>query len=112
MLRPIFDRSLSSPSKVYLCGTLESRVVAFGSLTVKENLWPEGHVGYIDELVVDSAHRGDGAGAAILNQLVSTARDLNCCKVELDCALFRTEAHQFYGQNGFSKRCYVFCKEF
>lgn len=111
-LHPIFDRALSSTSKVYLCGTSKKHIIAFGSLTVKENLWPKGHVGYIDELVVKDTHRGTGIGTAILDRLVVAARDLNCCKVELDCAFFRERAHTFYEQNGFYKRCYVFCKDF
>jgi glucosamine-phosphate N-acetyltransferase len=111
-LRPIFERALHSSSKVYLCCVLGNQIIGFGSLTIKENLWPKGHVGYIDELVVKDSHRGTAVGTAILDRLVTAAQELNCCKVELDCAFFRERAHEFYEKNGFYKRCYVFCKDF
>jgi hypothetical protein len=53
-LQTIFNEALVSDSKAYLCATDGKRVIGFGSLTIKNNLWPEGHLGYVDELVVDT----------------------------------------------------------
>lgn len=109
-LRPIFDRALVSPSKTYLCATDEKRVIGFGSFTVKENLWPEGHLGYVDELVVDTEYRSKGIGKQLLEQLIAVARQKDCCRIELDSAFYRKESHRFYKRNGFEKRAYVFSK--
>ena len=57
-LRPIFDRALASAVQNYVCATDEEKVIGFGSLTLKSNLWQAGLLGHIDELVVDATHRG------------------------------------------------------
>jgi glucosamine-phosphate N-acetyltransferase len=109
-LRIIFDSALVSDTKAYLCAIDGKCVIGFGSLTIKNNLWPEGHLGYIDELVVDSEYRNKGVGTQLLEQLVVLARQKGCCRIELDSAFYRKESHHFYEQHGFEKRAYVFSK--
>jgi len=110
VLRPIFNRALVSASKTYLCATDEKRVIGFGSFTVKDNLWPEGHLGYVDELIVDNEYRSKGIGKQLLEQLIVVARQKDCCRIELDSAFYRKESHRFYERNGFETRAYVFSK--
>jgi GNAT superfamily N-acetyltransferase len=109
-LRPIFNRALVSASKTYLCATNEKRVIGFGSFTVKDNLWPEGYLGYVDELVVDNEYRNKGIGKQLLEKLVTVARQKGCCRIELDSAFYRKKSHRFYRRNGFETRAYVFSK--
>ena len=109
-LRPIFDRALDSDSKTYLCATNGKRVIGFGSFTMKNNLWPEGPLGYVDELVVDSEFRSKGIGAQLLRRLVALARQKGCYRIELDSAFYRKESHRFYKRQGFKRRAYVFSK--
>ncbi len=52
-LRCVYDRSLASDRQVYLCAESGQRVVGFGSLTIKSNLWSESFVGYVDEMIVE-----------------------------------------------------------
>lgn len=84
LLHPIFDRALVSDSKTYLCATDEKRVIGFGSLTMKDNLWPEGRLGYVDELVVDAKYRNRGIGKQLLERLIVVARQKGCCRIELE----------------------------
>jgi glucosamine-phosphate N-acetyltransferase len=109
-LRAVFRRALASDSKVYLCATDARRLVGFGSFTVKDNLWPEGHLGYIDELVVDTEYRTKGIGTQLLRRLTATAREKRCCRIELDSAFSRKLSHSFYKRRGFNSRAYVFSK--
>jgi|ERR1700722_1829557 len=109
-LRPIFDRGLVSNSKTYLVATDKKRVIGFGSLSLKDDLWPEGRVAYIDELIVDSGYRNKGIGAQLLEQLVATAQQKSCCRVELTSDFYRKDSHQFYEQRGFKSRAFVFSK--
>jgi GNAT superfamily N-acetyltransferase len=109
-LRTVFNRALVSDSKTYLCATNGKRVIGFGSFTMKNNLWPEGPIGYVDELVVDSEFRSKGIGAQLLKRLVALARQKSCCRIELDSAFYRKESHRFYERHGFKRRAYVFSK--
>ena len=110
LLRPIFERGLASSSKMYLVAMDENQVVGFGSLSLKDDLWPEGQVAYIDELIVNSEYRSKGIGAQLLNHLIATAREKGCYRIELTCAFSRTDAHGFYKHNDFASRAYVFSK--
>src|SRR5215472_6473786 len=101
-LQTVFARALASETQAYFCATTNAQqLVAFGSLTLKNNLWHEGCLGHIDELVVDSHYRGRGIGTQLLTQLVTFAGQKGCRRVELDSAFHRLEAHEFYKRHGF-----------
>lgn len=109
-LRPIYERALISSSKTYLCAIDENSIIGFGSLSLKEDLWPEGVVAFIDELVVDEKSRGKGIGKRLLDMLIATALEKRCCRIELVSAFYRKESHRFYERNGFETRAFVFSK--
>lgn len=79
-------------------------------MTIKNNLWQEGFLAHLDELVVNSAHRGCGLGSQLLEAMISLAKERGCVRVELDSAFHRTEAHAFYECRGFENRAYLFSK--
>jgi GNAT superfamily N-acetyltransferase len=106
----VFNRALASDRQIYLCATLQARVVGFGSLTIKNNLWQQGYLAQVDELVVDLNHRRQGIGAQLLQRLAGLALERGCPRVELDSAFHREEAHRFYEEQGFQKRAYLFSK--
>ena len=110
LLLEVFQRALASDRQVYLCAIVQAQVVGFGSLTVKNNLWQQGYLATIDELVVDAEHRGAGVGTQLLQHLTSLAKKRGCHVVELDSAFHREAAHGFYEQQGFQKRAYLFSK--
>jgi RimJ/RimL family protein N-acetyltransferase len=109
-LRAVYDRALLSDAQAYLCAVSGARVIGFGSLTVKNNLWQAGPLGHIDELVVDTEWRGRGIGTRLLEELAVLARRKGCRRVELDSALHREAAHRLYERHGFEKRGYLFSK--
>jgi len=109
-LRRVYDRTLASDHQMYLCAASARRVVGFGSLTLKSNLWSEALVGFVDEMVVDRAHQGQGIGTQILDQLTAWARKRGCNRIELDSAFHRKEAHAFYEHRGFQSRAYLYSK--
>jgi GNAT superfamily N-acetyltransferase len=109
-LWPDKPQDLVSLRQVYLCATVDGRVAGFGSLTIKSNLWCEGFLGFVDELVVDEAHRDRGIGTKLLDDLISGARERGCHRVELDSAFHRKAARAFYERRGFQSRAYLYSK--
>ncbi len=110
-LQTVFGRALASELQLYLCATESQKIVGFGSLTLKNNLWQEGYLAHIDELIVDIAYRGRGIGALLLDRLLVEATERGCRRVELDSAFHRKQAHQFYEQRGFLNRAFLFSRE-
>jgi len=109
-LRQCFERGLQSPSQKFLCAVLDEKVVGFCSLNVKHNLWQQGLVGHIEELVVDRPHRPSGIGSALLRRVEAMAGQMGCKRLELDSAHHRAEAHAFYERLGFHNRAVLFSK--
>ena len=110
-LRAVYDRLLASGTQTCLCASARGRVVGFGSLSVKNQLWQAGYSGRVDELVVDREYRNRGIGTRLLDELVAAARAQGCRCVELDSAFHRQAAHRFYERRGFESRAYLFSKK-
>jgi GNAT superfamily N-acetyltransferase len=55
---------------------------------------------YVEDLVTDEAHRGGGAGRALLDQLAVRARAAGCTVLDLDSGVHRAAAHRFYMREG------------
>ncbi len=111
-LKQTFVKGLDSECQSYVCAEIDSKVVGFCSLTVRNSLWQQAGLGHIDEIVVDSHYRGRGIGSQLLDRVVALARQAGCRRIELDSALHRRAAHRFYEQKGFEKRAYLFSKQF
>ena len=65
---------------------------------------------YVDDLVTASDRRGQGAGAALLSELESRARDAGCRVLDLDSGTEREEAHRFYFRWGMVIRGFHFTR--
>jgi len=106
----VFERGLAADSQRYVCAEENGKVIGFGSLTIKNNLWQQGYICHVDELVVDDSYQHHGIGTQILQRLIVIARDIGCRRIELDSAFHRKEAHQFYEKMGFENRAFLFSK--
>jgi GNAT superfamily N-acetyltransferase len=109
-IRVVYDRALDCDFQVYVCATDDENIIGFASLSVKNNLWQEGYLGHVDELVVDSDYRGRGVGTELLKHLIVIAKERGCRRIELDSGFHRPDAHQFYERHGFENRGYIFSK--
>ena len=56
---------------------------------------------FVENVVTDKEHRGQGLGRKIMERAIAFARERDCYKVILESASFRKEAHQFYKNLGF-----------
>lgn len=110
-LHCVFLRGLNSEFQHYICATIETDIVGFSSLTIKNSLWQEGYIGHIDELIVDKQYRGKGIGSKLLKHIIRVAEEKGCRRAELDSAFDRAKAHEFYQKNGFENRAFLFSKK-
>lgn len=65
---------------------------------------------FVDDLVVDRAHRSRGIGALLLDHLEQTAREAGARCLELDSGHQRTDAHRFYRAHGYDDTGLTFRK--
>jgi GNAT superfamily N-acetyltransferase len=76
-------------------------VVAVAGFRIGENLAWERFL-YVDDLVTLPEARSRGHGKALLDWLADHARSQGCRQLHLDSGTHRTDAHRFYGREGFS----------
>ena len=65
---------------------------------------------FVENVVTDKDHRGQGLGKKIMEMAIAFARERDCYKVILESASYRKEAHQFYKNLGFdgdSKKAFI-----
>ena len=110
-IQSLIQQQLLSRNHHLVVAEQQNRIVGFGSLSRKINLWTEGMLGHIDELVVDDQEQQRGIGTIILNHLIEMGLQLGCRRIELDSAYHRTQAHQFYQRKGFVNRAILFSKQ-
>ncbi len=107
-LREVYARVIVTPSKQYFCAVEGDRVIGMGAVSYKDNLWQEGVIAYVEELVVHEDCRGEGIGTMLLNHLIALAQERKCRRIELDSAFHRADAHRLYERHGLAKRAYLF----
>ncbi|MDR1348855.1 MAG: GNAT family N-acetyltransferase [Prevotellaceae bacterium] len=110
VLQAVYENALKSDRQKLIIGLIGNKIVGFCSLTINNNLWQGGNLGYIDELIVDENFRGQGIGKTLMAEITKIARENNCKQIELSSAFHRKEAHQFYKNSGYEKRAYLFSK--
>ncbi len=73
-------------------------------------MWSRGRFLYVDDLVTDTALRGQGYGAALLRWLLQYARRHGCQRLDLDSGVERTGAHRFYERCGLQLVAFHFAR--
>ena len=110
-LKNTFLKGLLAADQYYFIARTNNDIFGFASLTIKNNLWQEGLIAHIDELVVDKNYRRKGIGSSLIEKLCEIAEQKGCKKIELDSAFHRKEAHEFYEKHNFNNRAYLFSKD-
>jgi ribosomal protein S18 acetylase RimI-like enzyme len=99
---------VSSPAtSLFVARDAEGRII--GSLTLAVFRIPTGLRAWIEDVVVDEAARGAGAGRALVDAALELARAEGCRTVDLTSRPDREAANRLYVQMGFELRttnCY------
>jgi glucosamine-phosphate N-acetyltransferase len=106
----VIARGIGNGYQFYTCAVDGEKLVGYCSLTIKNNLWTEGNLGNVDELVVDSEYRNQGIGKLLMANIEALAREWDCSRLELESSFHRVQAHKLYEEIGFEKRAYLFSK--
>lgn len=93
---------LSTDSNVRLCvAELAGKIVGASTLLIEQKfIHNGGKVGRIEDVVVGASSKGQGVGAAMVEQLILSAKSVGCYKVLLTCSL---ELADYYGKFGFQQ---------
>ena len=90
------------PGMRLVVAVLDGRPIGTVTMAVLPNLTHHARpFAQVENLVVDSEHRGRGVGRALMAWCEETARAAGCYKVQLQSRNRRREAHRFYRREGY-----------
>jgi ribosomal protein S18 acetylase RimI-like enzyme len=91
---------LVTPATIaYLAG---HPAVGVALVTLRTNVWYPGPVALLDELYVAPERRGQGLGTAMIDLLLSDAREAGLSAIEINVDAGDVDAQRFYERHGFS----------
>jgi ribosomal protein S18 acetylase RimI-like enzyme len=92
----------STATTILLAHDEEGEII--GSLTLVVFRMPTGGRAWIEDVVVDEAARGQGAGEALVDEAIRVADELGVRTVDLTSRPSRTAANALYEKIGFHRR--------
>ncbi len=93
----------ADPRQRLLVVEAAGEIVASAALIIVPNLSHQGRpYALIENIVVDEARRGGGAGEALVRYAIAEARAASCYKLSLTSNKRRPDAHRFYEHLGFN----------
>ena len=106
--RKIFNNKINDSSNYFILCLDNDNIIGFLSLNIEYQLHHVSKVATIEELIVSSKYRSNGAGKLLLDNAISYAKKQKCTIIELTSSFERERAHNFYIKNGFKKGSFKF----
>ncbi|MEV6506375.1 GNAT family N-acetyltransferase [Streptomyces sp. NPDC051642] len=100
--RAAVERMVSCPTNTVLVTRVEGTIV--GTLTLVMSPVPSGLRGRVEDVVVDSAARGRGIAALLIDEALRIAREAGARTVDLTSRPDRAAANRLYERLGFRVR--------
>ena len=100
VLAPRLRRLLAGDETIAILAGMPAVGVAL--VTFRPNVWYAGRVALLDELYVVPPLRSQGIGTAIIDHLLTLARDEGVGLVEINVDEADVDAQRFYERHGFS----------
>ena len=98
-----FSSILESKDNYFFVAEPDKNVIA-GILTLVTYKTVTGTKFWIEDVVVDEAHRGKGAGKALMLHAIDFAESMGAKTIDLTSRPFRIAANKLYRQLGFVRR--------
>jgi ribosomal protein S18 acetylase RimI-like enzyme len=92
---------LQDPACRVLLACSGSTVIGMVSYTIHHNLFHGGKVCFIEELIVNWGHRNKGIGSALMERVLTEAREAGCVEISLSTDKDNHAAQRFYRRQGF-----------
>ena len=108
--REQYERYLERSDAVAFVAELGGAIVGFVNLELRARLNVVTPQGWIADLIVTSAARSRGVGAALLAIAVDTGKERGCFGLALQSANWRKAAHRFYCAQGWDDSAHAFTK--
>lgn len=105
-------RYLENPAAHILLACSGSLVVGLASYLFHHNLYHAGKVCLVEELIVNWGHRNRGVGSALLQKVLSEAREAGCAEISLSTETKNQAALRFYRRLGFDYEAVYLEKHF
>lgn len=109
-LREFYNELISSNKHFAWIAFVDGRLAGYMDVVFRTYHFSFGFVARIETTIVDEEMRRKGIGTMLLEKCEEKARKEGCKVIELDSKMNRTIAHQFYENNGYTKRGYLFWK--
>ena len=106
----VYARHVADPETASLVAEHAGEIVGFLSLVFREHLNYVHPQGWVPDLIVTEAARGNGAARALLNRAFEQAKTRGCDWVRLESGYQRTAAHQAYTAVGMTNDGYYFTR--
>jgi GNAT superfamily N-acetyltransferase len=111
LLGKAFLNSFAIEGHIIRLACTGTEVIGLCALSLRNNLYAQGILANIDELVIDEKYRGKGIGKLMLDDVTLIASKNNCAFLELESAFHREDAHRFYEKEGFEKTGFFISKK-
>ncbi|MDQ8034026.1 MAG: GNAT family N-acetyltransferase [Bordetella sp.] len=95
---------VAAPANTVFVARSAATTEIVGTLTLIEMRMPTGVRAWVEDVVVDAAARGLGAGDALVQAALARARALGARSVDLTSSPSRVAAHRLYERTGFATR--------
>ncbi|HXZ82473.1 MAG TPA: GNAT family N-acetyltransferase [Acidimicrobiales bacterium] len=92
----------SSGTATIFVARADGRIV--GTLSLARFAVPTGRRAWIEDVVVDPAHRGQGVASQLIGAALRLAAETGCRTVDLTSRPSRSEANRLYERLGFARR--------
>lgn len=93
-----------------MMGLLEDdELITYAGVSIQTNLYHKRHL-YVYDLVTDSTKRDCGYGKMMLDYLIDYSKMGMCENIVLSSGFEKIDAHNYYKNNGFVKKSFVFVK--
>jgi ribosomal protein S18 acetylase RimI-like enzyme len=86
---------------IFVAQDEQGQIVGLLTASHRWTLWHTGPCATIEELVVDEAARGQGAGRSLIQAAIEWAKAQACSEVEVSTGMDNTAAQAFYRRLGF-----------